>query len=396
MAKLEKAQITYKVGEGDSAAESILRFHSVITEDHDITNEITKFPVQSGFNISNHAIKKNRKVSITGVISNHLIVGAEEFHEFGGNNSKIVFFTLRTLVGSAIPCEVVTNYGNYSPVIFTKFKTKLQAGKTDIMEFTISGEEVQLATTVNTTTPTLLIFTKLTDTKRAARIAKLIQAGLDVAEDAIISEAPVDFNESFQVETKATNGDAILITYEKTAYDETTKMYSHTVHTNDINVVGKEVTTNLNWFQIVAEENALPNVGLEVGLETAGACLVDGLVGIGTEIVEDKINTAIGELTKSIYGASYGVFGVNGDKSFGQVLLALGTDCLVAGALGSIGVTDADDFQDNNIPNIEEVLAGAASIGDSVVTDTLGVAAPTTLTKISSPDESTSFFGDSI
>lgn len=405
MAKLEKAQITYKVGEGDSAVESVIRFHSVISEEHEVTTEITKFPVQSGFNVSNHAIKKNRKVTITGVVTNHLIVGAEEFHEYGGNNSRVMFSTLKALVRGAVPCDVVTNYDSYSPVIFTRFKTKLQAGKTDVMEFTMIGEEVQLGTTINGTSPSLLVFTPLTAEERQARIDELTSVGLTVAPDAVISEAPVDFNESFQVETTATNGETILVTYDKTGYDPTTKVYSHEVNTSDTAVAAASATVALNWFRILQEEkaldageiSALPDIDLAAGASTAGACLVDGLVGLGLDFVDDTINTALGELKKSIYGAVYGVMGVNGDKGFGQVLMALGVDCLVAGAIGSVDPTlNEEDFQDNNIPTWDEAVEGAASIGDSVATDTLGVAAPTTLTKISAPDGSTSFFGDLI
>lgn len=422
MSKPDKAQITYYVGEGDGAVAQVIRFHSVIAEEHDVTTEVTKFPVQSGFQISNHAIKKNRKISITGVVTNHIIVGAEEGHEYGGNNSRVMYDTLKNIVRGAFPCEVVTNYGNYNPVIFTRFKTRLQAGKTDVMEFTMTGEEVQLGTTINSTTPTLLTFKVLTAAERAARVDELAAVGIQVADDAVVSEASVDFNESFQVETTGTNGQSQVMTYERDSYDPTTKKYSHTVHTSDTDIATAEPTTYINWFAMMQEEAAykagksletgslssvganalpeagasfLPDVDLAAGASTTAACLTDGLIGLGTDITEGYINTALGELRQTIYGAAYGIFGVNGDQGFGQVLLALGVDCLVAGAIGSVDPTlNADDFQDNSIPTTDQALEGAASIGDSVVTDTIGVAAPTTLTKISSPSGGTSFFGD--
>ena len=392
MGKPTKAQIKYMVGEGADAVESILRFHSVIAEEHEVTTEVTKFPVQSGFNISNHAIKKNRKVTISGLISNHLIIGAEEFHEYGGNNTKIVFGTLKDLVRRATPCEVNTNFGDYTPVIFTKFKTKLMAGKTDVMEFTMMGEEVQLGLTANANLPNLLVFTPLTDAERTSRVEELAAVGLEVPEEAVVTQAPADLNKSFQVETTNLNGETSITTYDKVAYDPTTKAYSHEVHTSDTDVASADPEEHMNWFGMLQEETG---IDLEAGAATFSACMADGLTGLALEARDEFIKTALGDLKKSIYGASYGLFGVNGDRSTGQVLLSLGVDCLVAGAIGSVDPElNPDDFQENDIPTFDEALEGAASIGDGVVSNTLGVAAPTTLTKISPPSGETSFFGD--
>jgi len=392
MGRPTKAQIKYKEHEGADAAESILRFHSVIAEEHEVTTEVTKFPVQSDFNVSNHAIKKNRKVTISGLISNHLIIGAEEFHEYGGNNTKIVFGTLKDLVRRATPCEVNTNFGDYTPVIFTKFKTKLMAGKTDVMEFTMMGEEVQLGLTANATLPNLLVFTPLTDAERTARVEELLSVGLEVPEEYEVSQAPVNFNESFQVESTNLNGETSITTYDKVAYDPTTKAYSHEVHTSDTDVAEGEPEAHMNWFGLLQGETG---IDLAAGAATFSACVADGVTGLVLEAGEEFIETALGDLKKSIYGAAYGLFGVNGDRSLGQVLLSLGVDCLIAGAIGSKDPElNPDDFQENDIPTSDQVLGGAASIGDSVVSDTLGVAAPTTLTKISPPSGETSFFGD--
>lgn len=402
MSKPTKAQIKYVVGEGEDAVESILRFHSVVAEEHEITTEVTKFPVQSGFNISNHAIKKNRKVSVSGLVSNHLIIGSEEFHEYGGNNSRVMFETLKNLVRQAIPCEVNTNLGDYTPVIWTKFKTKQMAGKTDIMEFTISGEEVQLGLTVNQTAPTILVFTPLTAEERQARVDELLGAGIVVPEEAELSQCQVDMNESFQVETTGTNGETSIATYERDSFDSTSNTYSHKMHTSDTAVAEPAPTTYINWIRVISEEagiKALPEVDLVAGASTATACLVDGSKGLVLDTASDLVNTAVGELTKSIYGAAYGIFGVNGDTGIGQTLLALGVDCLVAGTIGSVDSTavNEEDFNENTWPTGNEALEGAASIGNGVATDTLGVAAPTTLTKISPPSGGdTSFFGDLI
>ena len=51
-------------------------------------------------------------------------------------------------------------------------------------------------------------------------------------------------------------------------------------------------------------------------------------------------------------------------------------------------------FNDNSFPTPDDALEGAASIGDGLATDVLGVAAPTTLTKITPAGADVSFFGD--
>jgi len=396
MAKPDKAQITYMVG----TAKSVLRFHSVIAEEHEITSEVTKYPAMTGYDVSTHAIKKNRKLTIQGAVTNHLIVGSQEFHEYGGKNTAIMFDTLKNLVRRATPCEVLTNLGTYTPVVFTRFRTKQQAGMTDAMDFTLIGEEIQLGNALNSTAPTLLVFTPLSASEREARVDELTAAGLEVPEDAELSQCQADFNESFQVETKDDNGETSITTYEKSAYDPSTKSYGHTVHTSNTEVVSSGPNTNFNWFALMQGAplaSALPDIDLLAGAETAGACLVDGLTGLATDTLNEMTETTLGELKKTIYGAAYEVFGVNGDRSTGQVLLAIGVDCLVAGAIGSVDPTlNADDFTDNSIPTVESILEGAAATGDSVVNDVLGVAAPTTLTKISPTTRETTFFGDLI
>lgn len=378
MAKLTKAQITYDAI-AHHQAKSVLRFHSVIAEDHSISTEITSFPVQTGFQVSNHAIRKNRKVSITGAITNHLVVGSEEFHEYGGNNCKVMFETLENLVRSATYCDVVTNFGDYQKVVFTDFKTKLVAGKTDCMEFTISGEEVQVASATLGDTPNLLSFSTMRGSSKRSRIAELTAAGLDVPEGATISEAKCDLAGSFQTEVSATNGRPIIITYQNIGYNPTTKHHTYVISTSDTDVVNIKEEKGLNWFSLLRN-----NANLTEGAITTGACLKDGLIGLGTEIVDDTIDTALGRLKKSVYGAAYGTFGVNGDRTFGQVLLSLGVDCIIAGAVGSVDSSlNEEDFQTNDVPTVDDILLGASRTGDIATTTGLRANAPVTLTKIS-------------
>ena len=396
MAKPNKASITYSTGINAETGESIdnvLRFHTVIAEQHNTSAEVTKFPVASQKFVSNHTIRKNRKISITGMVSNHVVIGQGEMHQYGQDNTKIIFAELKRLIQEGVPCEVNTNLGIYSPVIFTNFQTKQEAGMTDAMKFVLSGEEIILGRSVNATTPAVLIFKPLDEEAKQAKVYELLQAGIEVDPSAEISEAEFDPNKSFVLRTKADNGNTIDVTYERQGYDSTTKKYSHLVHTSDTDVVGAEVE------DIVAAaddaQTALPKVGQPKGVEIATACITDHGVDFIQELADENFQTSLGKLKKSAYGAKYKVLGVNGDRSFGQRLLGLGVDCFVVGAVGVItGEVPGEDYE-KGMPTVEDILDGAASKGNEVVTDILGVASPSTITKISTPIEAITFFGGS-
>ncbi len=390
MFKPDKAQITYTIGSGNSAINKVVRFHAVLAEEHAAHTTITKYPAQSGFNISNHAIRHNRGVTIKGVVTNHVIVGAEEWEGNQGNNSRLMFSVLNDLVLGSVPCEVLTNLGTYTPVIFNKVRSAQKEGSTDILEFVLSGEEIQIATTTSKSTPTLLAFTPLSEEDKQARIDQLIEAGIPVPSDAILSEAPYDPKESFQVESVATNGKSFIATYAKIGYDYVKDRVEYLVHTSDTDVATPSVEGEIDWVQLISDGvSALPDVSLPLGANTASICLKDGAIGLLNETREELASTSLGELKKTIYGAAYGVFGVNGDTSFGQVILSLGAECLVAGIIG----TPPSEFEENNLPTVEEVIDGVAKLGEELTDQVVDVTKRSTITKISSPLSTSNFLG---
>ena len=377
-----------------------IRFHAVMSEDHSITTEMTSFPTQAGFNISNHTIKKNRKVSIRAIITNTLIVGQGEFHEYGQNNAKAVFTELNRLVRESVVCEVQTNLGLYTPVVFTSFKNSQKAGMMDSIDFTISGEEVQLATAVNSTTPTELIFTPLTDEERAARVEQLFQVGINVPADAEISECPVDFNESFSFSTKDDQGTVFTTTYDREQFDHVGNNYKFGVNTNNTACAEEIFGTVFSFANMLKASGVnaaveLPDVDLTSAASTVTSCLTDGLVGLALDAANDLLSTALGDLRETIYGAYYKAVGVDGNQDFGQVLLGLGIDCFVAGTVNLLDpdAISEEDFQENTLPSVDDVLDSADSIGGSVVGNTIGLAAPSTITKISPPSTLSDAFG---
>lgn len=60
-----------------------LQLDSVVTENHLLANEVTGYPVSSGFVVSDHVIKKNFHFAISGVVVNN------KFQEFGLNFTTI-------------------------------------------------------------------------------------------------------------------------------------------------------------------------------------------------------------------------------------------------------------------------------------------------------------------
>ena len=385
MAKPDKAQITYEV----NGVESTLRFHSVIAEEHEVGTQVTKFPVQSGFNISNHSIKMNRVVTISGVVSNHQVVGGETFNTFDDSKNvvRLMFSVLKDIVKGAIPCKVTTNYGKYNPVVFTKFRTKLVAGKTDVMEFTMRGEEVQLATTINGNKPNLLVFKPLDASQTAARKTELVAAGFDISDTAILSEATVDMNESFQIGSIDDLGNQSVSTYEKTASDLTSNSVSHLMNTTKVDLT--EYIEEVGFVDLpTLPIPTLPDTGFTSGASTVSSCTTEKAVGVVVDEVEETIHTVFGELESSLYGAKYSITGVNNDQTLGQVLLGVGIDCIVIGATGSSAIAGSttlviDDLLDNSgLPSIEQILRGADSLGQSIINNTNGQSYPTVLTKI--------------
>jgi len=390
MAKqINKAYIKFKLTEFVQ-----IRFHSVIFEDHEVKNDITKFPVQSGFDVSNHSIKRNRKISLNAIITDTQMLLSEQFFEYSAtSNSKAVFDQLKTLVREAIPCTVVTNLGEYDPVLFTSFKTKQQAGMTDAINFTITGEEVQLATTINGTTPTELVFKQVPDEERASKLEELRQAGYDVAEEAGISIANVDLKDGWAMSTTSNSGIPSKITYEPTVLDDTTGEFSYDCSISPDGTIADTETGEI--LEAGTFETRLQN-----GANVFGNCLVESAVDLGTEIVDETITTAVGDLKKTIYGGLYEILGVNGNRSFGQKLLAMGLDCFIVGATATgvnedgTSVISPDQF-DTDLPTVDDALTGAAKHGDGLATDGLSQASPTTITKLTgSSTGSTSFFGD--
>ena len=424
-----------------------LAFHANISETHTAVSEITKYPTQAGFEISNHAIRKNRVIEIEAIITNTLInaVGSRQLN-YGLDNSLIVFEALESLVNSGTVCQVSTNLGLYWPVVFTKFRTKQELGMVDSMKFILVGEEVIVQDTVNKTSPKQLNFTRITgsqcdklasdkardgflfqcscnqaakstldaiygvnpgvssgatslqnvlnsrSTSRSAFIAssldnnlgrglinstKISQAAVmsnDLSEDNVTgSNLPPNMSTTnfilgrdFQVEATNTAGKPYTVTYKVLSYDYTARKHKYEVHTNDLDVYVPASTASAEVAGVQSIGSILPDTAEAIigGSPRVSNCLLGGAANLACEAGQDYIDSVIGKVRETIYGAITDVVnmgGIDGSDS----LLGMTLDCVSAEVYGEgVGFEEAGDLLADDIDNAtNRIMGGAVSYG---------------------------------
>ena len=181
MAKVTPAHIRYTPTnpDGSEGQEQVIDFHTVISEDHQASAQVTKYPVQTGFHISTNSIRNNRIVSIQGAISNTAMdfipttTQKTVARDYGEDSQRVVFQALEALVNSGTKVKVVTNLGVYEPVVFTKFQTKQKEGMVDSMHFTITGEEIIEYDEENYSAPIPLTFSTKSGVEREKIVREL-------------------------------------------------------------------------------------------------------------------------------------------------------------------------------------------------------------------------------
>ena len=361
MATLTPAFISYTPS---GKAEQTLKFHAIFAETHQASSQITKFPVQTGFMISNNAIRKNRVVTIKGMISNYLLEGANNAFSYSDDNCSSIFEALHLLVNSAQVCTVMTNLGIYENVVFTKFNTTQSQGKVDSMEFTITGEEIQVSDSVSGTAPKILSFTRLDGAAKANREGFLRSVGIDVCPCNNISEAQFRLGQDFIVEDVNSAGLAVTTTYLATSQDPSAGVWNYEVHTSDTLVHTPPYT--YTFEELTSSEIA----GItSSGISKVTECLEDTVTEVATQAVEDTIDTAMGELRKSVYGAVYDAVDMT-DNEYGQVLIQSGIGCLVR------GITNADPqfpyTPGESLPTTAQIMEGAKAWGEKLFSKDTG------------------------
>lgn len=391
MLKKTPVSISY---EATSGATENVRFHAVMSEAHQASSEVTKYPTQLGYNVSNTAIRKNNVVTLVGIVTNTVLQDQDPDDFNSTDNSALMFKILRGLVNNSTPCKVVTNLGVYNRVIFDKFRTKQEAGSMDSLKFTLSGQEVQTSNSANKAAPNRVEFTKLLDEELLAKVDELSDAGFQIPTGADISTALVDLGSDFIVATENAVGDLIDTTYISQGYDAITDSFNYLVHTDAVEMFLPD-DGEFDFFSLIGDL-----VDVSAGVTAAGACLSSGGNRLVGNTVDDLIETAMGKFTNSTYGIKFEAmsFLSNGDpvggKNFGQSLIGLGVDCIIAG--GTESVAGAEKVLNSSLPPVSEILSGAVTAGKNAVS---GLGNPTrsvTFNKIAGLAGLDGTFGDAV
>ena len=87
-----------------------LVFDSIVSEAHEVSNKVTEFPVDTGFVVSDHVIRKNRVLTMDIVSVRHAMEGRQRGGLTAGKHNKIKedFDLLNEMVQKGLRCNVVT------------------------------------------------------------------------------------------------------------------------------------------------------------------------------------------------------------------------------------------------------------------------------------------------
>ncbi len=366
MAKSTPAHIIYQTANGE---EQTLNFHAVMSEDHGASSQITKFPVQTGKHISNHAIRNNRTISLTGAFSNYgftsedVAVGEDigqlpRRPSFGSDTNKAMFDVLESLVQSAQECKVVTNLGIYDPVIFNKYSTKQASGTVDTLNFTISGEEVIKVSESSRNAPVPLAFNVLSGPQREAVVYELDSLGISVSPEDEVSKADWNIGEDFTISGVDEVGNAVKTTWVYKGRDPVfSGKPNYEVHFSEsaVEVSGADsVASNSSCCSDTTE--SLKNK-ISAGVDSASNCFTEELEQIALEEAENLVSTAMGDLKKSIYGYVYDI--TSGDTA-GAAILKAGLGCVIQTVTDSEETNLANAVIDS-LPTTSDMIEGARS-----------------------------------
>ncbi len=388
-----KTQITYtREGgtKGDPNSTNILRFHSIESESHAATAEVTKYTVQTGFELANNSIRKNRTIELNAYVSNTVVIGQSQEYTYGANNSKAIFAELERLVNERVPCIVDTNLGQYDPVIFTKFTTKQNADMINAMQFILSGEEVQVSTVLNKSAPKALVFRPVPENLVEARKTELRNAGLDVSDTDVLQEAPIVYGKSFTMDTVDSAGNPQVTTYEYISTNEANGSYLYKIHTSNTKTYKEPSAGTFSVFGLqlpdVPPIPSFDDISSKAvpGISTAASCIGSKTLQLGVDLATDFVETAVGDLQESIYGAVYELSnialaivsdGIGGNSEIGQALIDIGVECAVAGVVSGAVETDLSDNFDlvSDVPSVDDMIASAETIGTDTVNNSVDI-----------------------
>ena len=137
-------------------------FDSIISEGHEVENKVTEFPVDTGFVISDHVIRKNRVLTMEIMSVRHAFEGRQPSGGLtSGKHNKIKedFDLLTEMVQKGLRCNVVTILGAYLNCVVVKFKTRQDVNTSTVMKATIVLKEMNVVGSDTSTSRQALIDT---------------------------------------------------------------------------------------------------------------------------------------------------------------------------------------------------------------------------------------------
>ena len=357
MAKVTPATFIYNTPEG---VEQTIDFHAVISEDHETSATITKYPVATGFHISNHSIRHNRMIVVEGSISNVRLDSVSTQTQtvadtdYGDNATRDIKAVLDALIINGTECRVTSNLGDYYPVVFSKFKTKQGAGMVDSMRFTMTGEEIIKYNAKNISAPIPVIFTEVIGPARAALEDELANSGYFVDDCDKLSQGSYVEGEDFVINGVDSTGTATKTTYKYGGLDPSTGEAFYEMHVDEPCVAQYDGELFEAEIDPCAEEGF--GSSLKGAIKQIGGCLLDAAAEVATDFIEDTIDSAIGKLRKSSIGAFYDM--VTMGNSYGQGLASAGLGCIVRGVAG--GDSGFPFLPGESLPTTDEIMQGAS------------------------------------
>ena len=131
----------------DSGEEQRLVFDAVPVEQHSVDNIVTEFPVESGFFVSDHVIRKNRVLQLRLVSTNSTFEGrARQLSYTKGlmDKARGDFEVLQSLVREGILVNLTTVFGDYTNCVITKMTGKTDANIARALDATITVKELNI------------------------------------------------------------------------------------------------------------------------------------------------------------------------------------------------------------------------------------------------------------
>jgi hypothetical protein len=373
MAGADFFTLRYKLEEYAEGYRGRLPFHGIISEAANIQVELTKFPVQSGFEVSNHIIKKNRQIKIEAIMSNLILPNQYSYGESANrtteisptgqitivegrtthsNQNKTVFEALRAIIRSGTLCKIQTNLGVYEPVVLKSFKTTQGVGTMDSMKFIIDAEELILADSLNVGGPKELEFTLVPQEEYQALADRLFCNGIEIEPGASLATA------------SANTGDSFNISGQNMISGAPDWMGMSTL-TTEATALGGMIPKN-SIGGIVDLGNGAPSP-----ISMLGSCTGDVGIGEISSGLSDVVDTELGVLEEGFEGAKTDIVNMGGPALAPFIGGAL--DCVVAFAADIIVGRELDacgnEIAPTGLPSAGELLGGIAKTGVAVTQD---------------------------